>query len=349
MNADYKPIIVVDTSNLSEKEWLEYRRSGIGGSDASAVLGVSPFTTCRDLYYDKLNIASAFDDFDNWVAKEVGHLLEDLVAKIFSVKTGYRIFQMKKMFRHPLYSFMLANLDYFIELPNGKTAILEIKTTNYNAKDKWWDGTKEIIPLNYQLQGQHYMAVMNIDQVYFCCLYGNNENEVIIRHLDRDLLFESELISLEEDFWTNHILAQVPPPYTENGNLVLKSVHRHFGYGDPTLSEVILQENHCKQLKQYLELQQAKNKLDTKSKELDTQMKKIQGLFLDEMGQSCYALCEVDSIPYIIKSTIIKKLIMKKDDVRKLQIEHPQIYQDYVSISQSQRFSVKPKISDMAA
>jgi len=46
--ADYKPIAIADTTGLSEETWLEYRRTGIGGSDASAVMGVSPFTTARD-------------------------------------------------------------------------------------------------------------------------------------------------------------------------------------------------------------------------------------------------------------------------------------------------------------
>ena len=52
-----------------------YRRQGIGGSDVAAILGISPFRTTRDLYDDKLNIASAADDTGNWVALEMGHLL----------------------------------------------------------------------------------------------------------------------------------------------------------------------------------------------------------------------------------------------------------------------------------
>lgn len=58
---------------------------------------------------------------------------------------------------------MLADIDYFIRLPNGKTAILEIKTTNYNAKDHWWCDGQEIVPVNYEIQGRHYMCVMNMD------------------------------------------------------------------------------------------------------------------------------------------------------------------------------------------
>ena len=134
----YAPQILVSTEDLPREQWLEYRRKGIGGSDAAAVLGISPFRTGRDLYYDKLNIVTA-DDAENWVQLEVGTLLEPLVAKIFAHKTGYKIYRRPFMFQHPLYPWMLADLDYMVELPDGTSAILEIKTTNYNAKDNWWN------------------------------------------------------------------------------------------------------------------------------------------------------------------------------------------------------------------
>ena len=48
----------------------------------AAVMGVSPFHTKRDLYYDKKGIRPVMDEEeDNWVAKEVGHRLEDLVLE----------------------------------------------------------------------------------------------------------------------------------------------------------------------------------------------------------------------------------------------------------------------------
>ena len=73
LNLNYKPDVLVDTENLSREEWLRYRRKGIGGSDAAAVLGLSPFCTKRDLYYDKTGIQAVVEEEDNWVAKEVGH------------------------------------------------------------------------------------------------------------------------------------------------------------------------------------------------------------------------------------------------------------------------------------
>ena len=184
------PQVLVDTENLTREEWLDWRRRGIGGSDVSAIIGISPFRTARDIYYDKLGIAAVEEDEGNWVAMEMGHLLEDLVAKIFERKTGLKIYQIKKMFRHPLYPFMLADVDYFITMPDGTKAILEIKTTNYNAKDLWWKDGRETVPAYYEAQGRHYMAVMDIDRVFFCCLYGNTEDETIIRKIHRDMAYE---------------------------------------------------------------------------------------------------------------------------------------------------------------
>ena len=148
LNLNYKPEAVVDTSGLSREEWLDYRKKGIGGSDAAAIMGVSPFATKRDLFYDKTGIRPAFqENEDNWVAKEVGHRLEDLVAEIFSQKTGLKIFPVRTMFRHPLYRFMLADVDFFIEFADGTYGILECKTTNYNCQEKWANNT---IPVNYE-------------------------------------------------------------------------------------------------------------------------------------------------------------------------------------------------------
>lgn len=162
-----QPQILVETAGLSEEEWLAYRRKGIGGSDVAALLGISPWRTARDLYFDKLNIVAVEDNEDNWVALEMGHLLESLVAKIFQHRTGYKVYQIKKMFQHPQYSWMLADVDYFVELPDGSTAILEIKTTNYNARDMaerlHIDTSDEIIYRARKLRQRHDELVIQCE------------------------------------------------------------------------------------------------------------------------------------------------------------------------------------------
>ena len=231
----------------------------------AALLGISPWRTARDLYYDKLNIAAVEDNENNWVALEMGHLLEPLVAKIFQHRTGYKIYQVKKMFQHPKYPWMLADVDYFVELPDGTTAILEIKTTNYNAKDHWWLDGEETVPVYYETQGRHYMAVMDVDRCFFCCLYGNNEEETIIREIRRDEAYADEMIFLEQHFWENHVLAKTPPPYTEDGDLVIESVRRHTGPADKDAPVVTFDYSLTAKLMRYLQLQEEKKRADKDS------------------------------------------------------------------------------------
>lgn len=71
---NYEPEVVVNIEPLTREEWLDYRRLGIGGSDVAAIMGISPFATIKDLYYDKIGVKPTIDEGEsNWVAKEVGH------------------------------------------------------------------------------------------------------------------------------------------------------------------------------------------------------------------------------------------------------------------------------------
>lgn len=337
----YAPQILVGTEGLPREQWLEYRRKGIGGSDAAAVLGISPFRTGRDLYYDKLNIVTA-DDAENWVQLEVGTLLEPLVAKIFAHKTGYKIYRRPFMFQHPLYPWMLADLDYMVDLPDGTTAILEIKTTNYNAKDNWWYNGEEIVPIYYESQGRHYMAVMNIDRVYFCCLYGNSEDEAIIRRIDRDMAYEEELIALERDFWENHVLTKTPPPYMEaDGDLILESLRRKLGPEDKDAPPVLLGQTQFGQLSMLLSLQEQKKELSADVNKLEKDIKRLKGMLIERMGTSCTAVYNGLAESYTITYNPVRSAGISKDALERLKDEHPDIYDQYVTVSEWRRFHVK--------
>ena len=319
--ACYAPQILVGTEDLPREQWLEYRRKGIGGSDAAAVLGISPFRTGRDLYYDKLNIVTA-DDAENWVQLEVGTLLEPLVAKIFAHKTGYKIYRRPFMFQHPLYPWMLADLDYMVELPDGTSAILEIKTTNYNAKDNWWYNGEEIVPIYYESQGRHYMAVMNIDRVYFCCLYGNSEDEAMIRRIDRDMAYEEELIALD-------------------GDLILESLRRKLGPADKDAPPVLLGQTQFGQLSMLLSLQEQKKALSADVSKLDKDIKRLKGMLIERMGTSCTAVYNGSAESYTITYNPVRSAGISKDALERLKDEHPDIYDQYVTVSEWRRFHVK--------
>lgn len=345
----YSPLVLTETESLSRNQWLEYRRLGIGGSDVAAIMGISPFRTARDVYYDKLGIAEVEGYEGNWVAMEMGNLLEGLVAEIFRHKTGFEVYQVKKMFQHPAHRFMLADVDSFITMPDGTKAILEIKTTNYNAKGRWWRDGMETVPPYYEAQGRHYMAVTDIDRVFFCCLYGNTEDETIIRELRRDAAYEEEMIFLERQFWEGHVQKKVPPPYLEDGDVILESLCRYCGPADKGLPTVPLEGQMASNLVRYLRLQEEKKDSEKDKKKLKDDIQRLQAILVAEMGRSCTAICDRDGRRYTVTYNPVRKPVIEKDDMARLKLLYPEIYEQFVTISEFRKFHVKASDAGEAA
>ena len=184
LDLNYKPIALVDTSTLTEEEWLAWRKKGIGGSDVAAALNLSPYRTARELYYDKIGVEPVIAPADKSITFAIGHLLEDIVAQVFSKQTGLTVYRDQTMYQHPLFPFMLADVDRFVTLPNGEKAILECKTAHFSAQCLWANGC---VPRHYELQVRHYMSVMNINTAYIACLFSNNEDDFVWQKIERDL------------------------------------------------------------------------------------------------------------------------------------------------------------------
>ena len=338
-NVTYEAEIVVDTADLSREDWLAYRRLGIGGSDVAAIMGISPFATIRDLYNEKVGVQPAITEEEgNWVAKEVGHRLEDLVAEIFSRKTGLFVFPVRKMFRHPLHPFMLADVDFFIRFPDGSFGILECKTCNYNARGKW---DEEAVPPNYVLQVRHYLAVMNLNVAYIACLYGNQENEFFIRRIDRDPMEEDEIIGQETYFWQEYVEKRVEPPYSGKPDLILTSIRRYAGYADKNLPEIELSNLESKDLEHYLTLSEEKSRLELRKKEIEAQQRELSIPFIEKMGAGCKAVLQSGGSRYQITYNPTRRTQIGKDQMEKLKIQHPDVFEEYAKTTESRTFRIK--------
>lgn len=63
---------LVSTLKLDKKEWLKYRKQGIGGSDAGAVCGLNPYRTAMQVYQDK--VSEEIEEIDNEAMRQAGNL-----------------------------------------------------------------------------------------------------------------------------------------------------------------------------------------------------------------------------------------------------------------------------------
>lgn len=190
-------VLTIDTSR---EEWLKERQTGIGGSDASVVLGFNPWKSPFQLYIEKTG--GHIEEVDN-EAIHWGNVLEDVVAQEFTRRTGKRVRRRNKMFRHPVNKFMIANIDRDVV---GEKALLECKTTNAFNLDAW-EGDE--IPPAYMCQLQHYMAVLDYEKAYIAVLIGGQK--FVWKEIERDDEFIELMIEHEKNFWENHVLKGVPP------------------------------------------------------------------------------------------------------------------------------------------
>ncbi len=125
------------------REQLLLRKTGIGGSDAAAIVGLGKYSTPLDVYFDKTT--PTVEDTRTTDVMERGNVLEPFVKSLFERKTGWRVQSGLYIQRNPDHPFMLANLDGV--LPSER-ALVEFKTAAYTSKTKeeWGEeGTDESV------------------------------------------------------------------------------------------------------------------------------------------------------------------------------------------------------------
>ncbi len=222
-------------------EQLLLRKTGIGGSDAAAIVGLGKYATPLSVYLDKTtDIIKETTD-----AMERGNVLEPFVQNLFERKTGWRVQNSLDTQRNPDHPFMLANLDGV--LPSER-ALVEFKTAAYTSKTKeeWGEEDTDEIPSHYLIQVAHYASVMDADTVHIGVLFGDEKLFNCYRQiqalsvkaqspLSKDGLDDlrcdfrvyvykrhtdltRKLINKERSFWFDHVLKKNPPA-PQDGNV----------------------------------------------------------------------------------------------------------------------------------
>lgn len=208
--------IFADTRQLSHEEWLEARKTGIGGSDAGAIMGVNPYRGPFSVWADKAGYGSAIEDNE---AMRQGRDLEEYVAKRFQEKTGKKVRREYGMLRKKDKPWMIADIDRRIR---GEPCGLECKMSKDVYKKRWRDGQ---MPLEYYCQCLHYMSVTGWDTWYLCAVIALTD--VLVYKITRGMAVEEEgvdhcisgaqddierLEEAEEALWRDFVIPGTPPP-----------------------------------------------------------------------------------------------------------------------------------------
>ncbi|KVK77172.1 YqaJ viral recombinase family nuclease [Burkholderia sp. MSMB1498] len=198
---------LVKTQHLSRDDWLAVRRTGIGGSDAAAAVGLSPYISPLELWLEKTGRADGLprpDPDDTASPTYWGTLLEPIVAAVYTKQTGNRVRRVNAVLRHPSIPFMLANIDREV-VGARDVSILECKTAGEFGARLWHAGVPEYV----QIQVQHQLAVTGKTAAHVAVLLCGQALEV--HRIERDDALIGRLVELEARFW-RFVESDTPPP-----------------------------------------------------------------------------------------------------------------------------------------
>lgn len=318
--------VYADTRGMSRQAWLESRRNGIGGSDASAILGMNPYSSPLRVYMDKTG--KGIEEEENEAMRQ-GTDLEPYVAERFvdfmaKQGTPKKVRKCNRILRHPEYPWMLANIDREVV---GENAGLECKTTSPYSKFRFDEG--EINP-HYYWQCVHYMAVTGAEKWYVSIVVLGKSHHVFCIGRDEDEI--ATLIEAEREFWEEHVAPKVPPLPTgsEADDEALNALYpmgKAFE-DDPVLDgESVMALDGMDDLLNLRALKvREKEALEAEIKEMDQTLKLALGDF--QRGVS-----EGWTVRWTNTST-------SRVDTKALKAKYPEIAKECMRVTEGRRFSV---------
>lgn len=307
--------VLANTENMPYEEWLELRKSGIGGSDASVVCGINRYKSPVELWMDKTGQLPYQEAGE---AAYWGTQLESIVRSEFSKRTNISVAETHQLLQSEEHPFMLANLDGVCESPDCGTCIFEAKTASAFKAGEWEDS----IPDEYQLQIQHYMAVTGYKAAYIAVLIGGNTFKWKCVERDDDLI--AMLVQLESDFW-QHVQDGTPPPM-DGSSASAKFLAERFANSKPS-SHIDLPDRAIDLLRQYDEACEQLGAVTEQKQQAENLLKELMGE--NEIGTAGGRI------------VTWKTVSQERLDSTTLKAEHPALYKKYANKTSFRRFSIK--------
>ena len=174
------------------QEWYDNRRTGIGGSDAAAVLGMSKWKTPYQVWREKVYGERQPDNGQF----ERGRDLEPFIREKYEKETGEKVFT-PSFVRDPNYDFVVGNLDGITD-----EKVVEFKTSLF---DDWGDEP----PIEYVLQCQHYLLLTGYDEADLVVLILSTW-KIKTFHIHADKELQDLMVENYQKFW-KHVEDKTPP------------------------------------------------------------------------------------------------------------------------------------------
>lgn len=226
-------------------EWLAARRSGIGGSEISALYR-RPDGTCAHPWISETELwamkTGRIPDHDPTPQEAphlyVGRVLEQPVREMYETFSGRTVGPGSTLVRDAESPVLLANTDGTQTCPRrSEPGVYEGKVTTVFRRRDWFqrieeaDGSYtdvETTPLHYKCQTQHYMACDDKSWASVVCFMQGDKRPIHWRDIERHDAFISDMRERAARWWRDHVVADVAPAIDGSAATedALRKIHR---------------------------------------------------------------------------------------------------------------------------
>ncbi len=204
-------LIISSTKEMSEQDWLRFRKRGLGASEVGKVMGLSEYGSSVEVFYEK--IGEGLDYRLENIAMFMGKYDEDKVADLWTYwegteesmirnyRAGRRARTMRRInayVQNPKWPWLFVSLDRIMNASTserGEEGALELKTINGWNADKWISG----IPPEYIAQHQTQIGVCEMTHGELAILKDGRNFEVFPFDFMPNI-FEN-IVDTTHDFW----------------------------------------------------------------------------------------------------------------------------------------------------
>lgn len=217
--------LIITQIPTHSKEWHDFRRNGIGGSEIGDICSLVKPEYNRTILHFHNKVGDITTETPDNPKMFFGRVLEDTIAETWKYYDGSELgyidnFKNNRIIRtcrkingyvvNPKYPWLFGSLDRLINIKGGvkmtsgealKTeGVLECKCLSYNAS-RAWDGG---IPISYIAQVHVYMIILESDYAELAIL--KDGNTFFVECVDRDEGLCEKILNISQSFWENRIL-----------------------------------------------------------------------------------------------------------------------------------------------
>jgi putative phage-type endonuclease len=188
-------------------EQLEVRRTGIGGSEISAVLGESRFAAPYDVWLSKTQ---------GWCVPETedmrrGTFLEDGIARWYAHRYGVVESLEPGTVRHAQAPIALCTPDRVVGTESGRR-LLSIKSPRRGGP-QWGESGTDQVPPEYllQLQWEHLVCSSHYPLSSEMHLAALLDGDLVVYHAIADAELQARMLDYARTWWRRHVVEGAEP------------------------------------------------------------------------------------------------------------------------------------------